>query len=70
MKRMINTAIPALGTQSLRAYVAMVRQRAVEIFGIAIMCAIVGRKSNEKRRLEKLDTGYDERQNSETGRTY
>lgn len=40
-----NTAVPVSGMQSLRVFVVMVQQRAVEISAIAIMCAIVGRKN-------------------------
>lgn len=37
----------AIGMQNLRAYVAMVRQKAVGTFGIAIMYAIVGRENKD-----------------------
>lgn len=48
----INAVEHVIGTRSLREYVVIVCQKAVEIFVIVIMCASVGRESNGKRRFK------------------
>lgn len=55
-----NIVAHANGTQSLREYVAMVRQRTVEIFGITIMYASAGRRRRMINQIEDMRKKIDE----------